>query len=137
MRCFPKCIVSHQVQVVYSSSIFHLLIHFCLNPLLFLNILTVDGRAGSAGVAAQVQQGHAVVGFMVSAVPAHLIMQVADADLILPAKVKILFIFFRVLILSKSCASLNLLFMQRISNVFLTVLFFLMFFRQRFLTQNR
>jgi len=50
------------------------------------HMIYVDGRAGSAGVSEQVQQGHAVVGFMVSAVPAHLIMQVADADLILPAK---------------------------------------------------
>ncbi len=50
----------------------------------------MDGRAGSEGVAEQVQQGRAVVGFMVSAVPAHLIMRVADADLILPAKVRII-----------------------------------------------
>lgn len=48
----------------------------------------MDGRAGSNCVSEQVQQGRAVVGFVVSAVPAHLIMQVADADLILPAKVK-------------------------------------------------
>lgn len=53
----------------------------------------MDGRAGSAGVAEQVDQGHAVVGFLVSAVPASLIMQVADADLILPAKVSFLCFF--------------------------------------------
>jgi len=48
----------------------------------------VDGREGSGGVARQVQAGNAVVGFLMSAVPAECIMRVADAGQLLPAKVR-------------------------------------------------
>ena len=81
---------------------------------------------GSAGISEQVQQGHAVVGFMVSAVPAHLIMQVADADLILPAKV----------IFTCSCPEIVvqvLLFLRAIFNASI----FIILSRQRFSTQSR
>lgn len=50
-------------------------------------VFAVDGREGSGGVARQVQAGNAVVGFLMSAVPAECIMRVADAGQLLPAKV--------------------------------------------------
>ena len=55
--------------------------------LLFSFSIAVDGREGSGGVARQVQAGNAVVGFLMSAVPAECIMRVADAGQLLPAKV--------------------------------------------------
>ncbi len=94
----------------------------------------MDGRAGSAGVAAQVQQGYAVVGFMVSAVPAHLIMQVADADLILPAKVRF-YDFCELMIKQAVCVS-NLLYLRDVVLFLMVISSIYVFVRQHFLTQS-
>ena len=92
-----------------SSAVLFFLFFSFVSLFSFLFVCIVDGRAGSAGVSEQVQQGHAVVGFMVSAVPAHLIMQVADADLILPAKV----------VFTRSCLDLPCLWAMLNGTIFL------------------
>ena len=50
---------------------------------------TVDGREGLGGIERLIDHGQAAVGFVVGAVSTAQIMKVADADQLLPAKVRL------------------------------------------------
>ncbi|RYY84707.1 hypothetical protein EON63_08670 [archaeon] len=71
----------HSIHTKHVLTFTHTTIHF------HIQVIYIDGRSGWEGVQRCVDQREAVVGFALTRVTTQKIMQVADANLLLPPKV--------------------------------------------------